>query len=84
MVRFVETLQGHPELARCVFERMGRGGRVKEEIKMEEEVEETKSEDDVSLPSLNLGRGSPWSFLSTSRNDSLGHYCFAVIWRLHL
>ena len=59
MARFVEMLQGHPELARCIHERLGMGGGVKEESKMEEDVDETKSEDDVSLPSLKIGRGLP-------------------------
>lgn len=46
MARFVELLQGHPELARCVFERLGMVGRFKDEAGMEEDVEETKSEED--------------------------------------
>lgn len=57
MARFVEILQGHPELARCIFERLGMGGEVKEETKMEEDVDETKSEDE-SLPWLRFGRES--------------------------
>ena len=47
--RFVEMMQGHPELARCIFERMGRPCAVKEEVKEEEEMDETKSDDDISL-----------------------------------
>lgn len=48
-------LQGQAELARCVFERLGMGGGVNQEVKMKEDVEETKSEDDVSLPSMKFG-----------------------------
>ena len=55
MAKFVEMLQRHAKLARCVFERLGMGDGVKQEVKMEEDVEETKSEDDASLPSLEFG-----------------------------
>lgn len=56
--RFVELLQGHAELARCVFERLGMVGRFKGEVGMEEELEGAKSEDEGSLPSLKVGRES--------------------------
>lgn len=50
VARFVELLQGHSELARCVFERLGMVGKFKEEAGMEGDLEGIKSEDDGSSP----------------------------------
>lgn len=55
MARCIEMLHGQAELARCVYERLGMGGGVNQEVKMKEDVEETKSEDDVSLASMKFG-----------------------------